>query len=362
MRLPAPRRVLPAFLCLALCGLLAGTPAPAHADDLVVGIKPAPPFVVPGEDGSARGFSVDLVREIAARLDPPRTVRFEMAPDLATHLADVAAGKVQMGIAATNVTADREALVDFSNPFFRDSLDIVVRPQEDSSSLWDALLDSDVPSVLLGLLLFVLITAHIVWFAERKGGGFDPRYGPGIGQGIWWTIVTMSTVGYGDFVPKTSGGRALGVVVIFSGIVMFGAAVASLTAAATAQRLGSSIEGISDVAKLRVVALPNSVASQELARRGIRMRAVASTAAGLEAVRRAEADAFVHDRSQLLYALSQDGQDLVLVGRPFVQQNYAMAFPLGSPLRKQMNIAFNRLQESDDAVYEDIYQRWFPQR
>jgi ABC-type amino acid transport substrate-binding protein len=148
--------------------------------------------------------------------------------------------------------------------------------------------------------------------------------------------------------------------VIFAGIIMFGVAVASLTAAATAQKLGSSVEGVSDLAKLRVRTISGSVAAQELDRRGIPHGAAASTEEGLEAVARGEADAFVHDRSQLLYALSKGRGDVVLVDRPFVQQNYAIAFPLGSPLRKQVNIALRRLQESDNAALEAILQRWLP--
>ena len=346
------------LVCLG-CLLL---PLTAHADELVVGVKPAPPFVMPGADGTPRGFSVDLVKEIAGRMKPARTVRFEMAPDLDTHLADVAAGKVQMGIAATSITADREESVDFSNPFFRDALDIVVQEQDESFSLWEALKDSEVPNVMFGLLLFVLITAHIVWFTERKSDAFDDAYLPGIAQGIWWTIVTMSTVGYGDFVPKTNAGRALGVVVIFAGIVMFGVAVASLTAAATAQRLASPIQGVEDLPKVTVAVLPGSVAEGELTRRGIRRRTVDTTEAGLAAVRSGTVDAFVHDRSQLIHALGQAEPGLMLLDRPFVEQNYAIAFPLGSPLRKQVNIAFHRLQEADEELYARLRARWFGDR
>jgi voltage-gated potassium channel len=35
---------------------------------------------------------------------------------------------------------------------------------------------------------------------------------------IWWTVVTVASVGYGDIVPKTLYGRVLGIAVIFSGL------------------------------------------------------------------------------------------------------------------------------------------------
>ncbi len=40
-------------------------------------------------------------------------------------------------------------------------------------------------------------------------------------EGTWWSLVTMSTVGYGDFVPKTAIGKTLAAGLIMSGICMF---------------------------------------------------------------------------------------------------------------------------------------------
>jgi len=40
-------------------------------------------------------------------------------------------------------------------------------------------------------------------------------------EGTWWSLVTMSTVGYGDFVPQTGLGKALAASLIMSGICMF---------------------------------------------------------------------------------------------------------------------------------------------
>jgi voltage-gated potassium channel len=38
---------------------------------------------------------------------------------------------------------------------------------------------------------------------------------------LWWSVVTMSTVGYGDFYPVTVGGRFMAALLIFVGIVLF---------------------------------------------------------------------------------------------------------------------------------------------
>ena len=41
---------------------------------------------------------------------------------------------------------------------------------------------------------------------------------PTFGTGVWWAIVTLATVGYGDVVPHTAWGRVLGAVVILIGV------------------------------------------------------------------------------------------------------------------------------------------------
>lgn len=46
---------------------------------------------------------------------------------------------------------------------------------------------------------------------------------------LWWTYVTMTTVGYGDFYPVTTGGRILAVLLMTCGIGMFGTFTAILS-------------------------------------------------------------------------------------------------------------------------------------
>jgi voltage-gated potassium channel len=49
-----------------------------------------------------------------------------------------------------------------------------------------------------------------------------------IASGIWWSIVTLTTVGYGDISPSTAGGRTLAVLIMFFGIGLLGTLSASL--------------------------------------------------------------------------------------------------------------------------------------
>jgi voltage-gated potassium channel len=57
----------------------------------------------------------------------------------------------------------------------------------------------------------------------------DRKDFPTFGVGVWWAIVTLGTVGYGDVVPHTAWGRVLGSVVIVSGVTFLSFLIAIVT-------------------------------------------------------------------------------------------------------------------------------------
>ena len=57
----------------------------------------------------------------------------------------------------------------------------------------------------------------------------DKKDFPTFGTGIWWAIVTLGTVGYGDVVPHTAWGRVVGSVVIVIGVTFLSFLIATVT-------------------------------------------------------------------------------------------------------------------------------------
>jgi voltage-gated potassium channel len=71
----------------------------------------------------------------------------------------------------------------------------------------------------------VVVTGSLVaYYAEHPT---NPEFAT-VGDALWWGIVTLTTVGYGDIVPKTPTGRWAAVMIMVTGIAVLGVLAGSL--------------------------------------------------------------------------------------------------------------------------------------
>jgi voltage-gated potassium channel len=72
--------------------------------------------------------------------------------------------------------------------------------------------------LILLFFSFIIIISFFVFKIEQKASNESFK---NLGDWIWWVIVTIPTVGYGDVVPKTVAGRFLGIFFIIFGVAIY---------------------------------------------------------------------------------------------------------------------------------------------
>jgi voltage-gated potassium channel len=79
--------------------------------------------------------------------------------------------------------------------------------------------------VVLAVVGMLFVGAALVLLFERNAHGSNIH---DYGQSLWWAVVTVTTVGYGDHFPVTPGGQGIAVVLMLSGIGLIGVLTATV--------------------------------------------------------------------------------------------------------------------------------------
>ena len=330
----------------------------AEQEELVIGTRVVPPFVMLEDDGSYSGLTVDLLNHISNELGVPYRL---VETDIQGMLDGAADGEFFASASAITITSERENMVDFTHPFFVTGLGIAVSYQP--TGLFQTILSifsADFWWVVFLLLLLLLFWGVLVWIFERNENQeeFGGSASEGIGSGFWWAAVTMTTVGYGDKSPRTLGGRIVGFIWMFTAIIVISFFTASIASSLTVGQLETGVQGPQDLPHVEVGALENSATLEYLTSEGIGADAYESIDAGLQAVSRGEIDAFVHDAPIIRYYVQQGFQNRARVlPRTFFEQYYGIALPTGSEYRRELNRIILDYLNTDE--WEQLQESYF---
>jgi polar amino acid transport system substrate-binding protein len=320
---------------------------------LRVGISAAPPLFMKNADGQWEGFSIELWQAVAKLLGKPYQLReFSKWEELLDAL-----GKKEIDvIPSLAVNEHYESSVDFSNSYLKSGLAIAV-PAEGYEMQWirifKSILSTDMLNAVGFLFLLSLVSGTVVWGFERRCNSEMFGDGPlgGIGHSIWWAVVTMTTVGYGDKAPRTIGGRITAMIWMLFSLILIASFTANITASLTIGELRGQVHGFNDLYRVRVGSIPNSEAFNSLVNKGISVIPVQDLQEGLQKVSEKKIDALVLNEQILKYLSKRDfpGQVQIL---PEIFDEYYVSIALqnSSQLRKPINKALLKFMNTKEWV------------
>ena len=122
-------------------------------------------------------------------------------------------------------------------------------------------------AVVIAVVFITYLGALAVLNAERGAKGATIET---FEDALWWALVTMSTVGYGDYTPVTNNGRIIAVGIMIVGVGLLGLVGASVASAVVSRLSGKQQQG-QDQVRSEMKQLLSEVAAlrQELAEAGV---------------------------------------------------------------------------------------------
>lgn len=327
-----------------VCGEAQDTVEPSQ---LVVGTKHSPPFAFKNSDGRWTGISIELWRQLADELNLEFVFR---ECELSELLATLESGGLDAGVAAISVTAERHRRVEFCHPHFSTGLGIAVAfgGQPNAWMLAQRIISKRLVATVLAMIGIVVCCGLLFWLFERRLNerDFGGRRRHGIGMGIWWSTILL--LGHKGVVPASVSGRIVATCAMLASILLLSLLTGVIASVLTVQQLDSQIAHPSDLRHVRVTTVHGSTSVDYLRRRRIPYRGRATAEAALAAVASGNSDAVVYDEALLRYLVNSDYAERVQVlPIAFNTQEYAIALPPDSPLRRPLNEALLRYRASD---------------
>jgi polar amino acid transport system substrate-binding protein len=152
-------------------------------------------------------------------------------------------------------------------------------------------------------------------------------------------------------------GRLLGILWMISSILIIASFTAGLSSQLAAQRLAAAVRTSADLAAVRTGSVSSTSAFDTLVKDDIDPRPYPNVTTGLGALKAGKLDAFVYDRPIIEFNVRKGFRDDVeVLDKIFARENYAIAVPLGSPLRLDLDVAM--LEEMRGPWWGEVLQRY----
>ncbi|MBX2874104.1 MAG: transporter substrate-binding domain-containing protein [Saprospiraceae bacterium] len=295
-------------LVILLLLITSGQQLQANADTLVVGIYHNPPFVIKTDEDTYEGLSIELWENIAA--SSGIAFEYRQYSDFIGILKQLEYREIDLTINPMDVNDMRVEKFDMTQPFFITSIGVAI-PFMNRSTL--SVFIRNIFSlafleIILLLILVIFIFGFLLWLVERGHNKFQFRPGfLGLFDGLWWSAVTMTTVGYGDKAPKSNLGKAIAIIWMFTAVIIISSFTAGIASTLTISGLQTDIETAEDIRLVDKVSIVGATSSEfYLVQEEIPInQTFASPIPALRTLAKKENDVLLHDRTVLQYYINR---------------------------------------------------------
>ena len=343
------------LLAGAAIGAEPGEPTP-----LRVGVYDVEPYGGQSREGLFVGASVDLWRRAAENLNRP--YRLTLVPQMGDLLAGLEKGTYDVAIGAITITPERLARVDFSYPTHRSGVSAVFAKSTGAEA---ALLEYGAAVRELGPLILIIVgflalTGVLMWWFERSPEANSHSAVMSWQEGIYWAIVTMTTVGYGDKTPQTHRGRTLAVVAMIGSLVLVSLLTTSLVARITANQVEGAAIRASDILGKRLAAVSDSSGAEYLDAQHLAYQKFGNLPDAFEALAADKVDAVVNSVGALQFLVNTRYSAAAAAPNGLLAPAYmGFALPKNSALKNPLDQVLAKITASAEwrAVEESYFGR-----
>lgn len=317
-------------LMLLFLGFIARANTQGSTDTLVVGFTTAPPFIVQN-DGRLSGINIWLWEKVARDLELNYVLRrMEFRP----MLEALEEGNIDVSINPLTITSARSKTMEFTHSYYAANATVAIAEVSRFKKVIQfvrGFLDTSFIRGLGILLVIIVIFGMAGWYFERRANPDQFRKGyKGLWDGLWWSVVTLTTVGYGDKAPRTSKGKLAALLLMFTGLLFISGLTASIASNLTVNQLSGTNQRVDDFKDKRVGTVRNTGTETYLKENFFRdIRVFNGVPEGLSALKKNRIEAFLYDEPLLRYRIKRDSAfgTISILPIKFDTQFYAFGLP-----------------------------------
>ena len=272
---------------------------------LRVAVFERPPYSYKDKDGNWTGLSIDLWEQIAGRMgigydyvEMPITEVYTQLQSGACDLSPV-----------IPISSEKAEVVEFTEPYLF-SHGAVVTPRKSFISTLETLhsyiWSREVLIILIAMIIGMTVFSFLLMLVERKhtSGHFSGPSMKGLGSALWFSAVTMTTVGYGDKTPLSVVGRLITFFWMLVGVLLIALFTGTIASSITTAQIQNAAVRFDDLSRFHLGCFEGSRMDFLLRSRGIPAIRYETPEAGFEGFAKGQINAYAGDSVTLEYVMT----------------------------------------------------------